>query len=496
MKNSCFFRGICRSLILLGLCSATVCSNFLSLTAKTCISYVSKVDQSIEQSNDNSKPEIADWTFYIYMQARNNLAPYASKNIDAISSAKTGEKVNFVVQLDEPKRAGAWRYEIKENQTILANYSDIKNPLDQTEKIIDFVRWGAKAYPSKHHCLIFWNHGVGVLDPLFYGSSVKSFLGQNYDYLCSNSAQEDEFADCDSEDESNSFDAQTDLVLPAIQRGVMFDEENHTFMTSRDLSRALEKITSAEILNKKIECLGFDACYMAGLEIDSQISNYAEYRISSQELELAHGWAYHEITKALCTSTSYYSPNKLAKLVVTSFGNMYRGKTNLYTQSAVKLSCANEITNQLNKIIDAIEVVTKLDKNFILEATKQARKNCQQFTAKVYIDLASFYQQFMVQIENRLIKADPSTLQRIRQRQIPVIGSKLQAALHELHNALADGIAGINSAVIENSRSSYLANARGISIYFPFRAIDASYYACSFAQSSRWLEFISAFAVP
>lgn len=431
------------------------------------------------------------------MQARNNLSPFAGRNLNAIANFKTNPKVNFIVQWDQPKQKGAWRYKIEKGSVKLEHYSDVKDASDQTQKLVDFVKWGHQNFPAKKNCIILWNHGVGPLNPAF-GDPVRMMLSHRNESVCL-SPEKVIFLEPDQE-------VPTEDEIQAITksgRGILFDEDNKTYLTNEDLSKALAKITSKEILGRKVDCIGFDACYMGSVEIATEVSKYADYMIASQELELARGWNYEKISEKI--NSSPMTPPQLAKLIVSSFSDLYRGNTNIFTQSAIRLSNTDRLTRDLDQVIDSIEAAAKEDKHFILDAIRQTRKNCLQFTAKVYIDLQSFYQNLLdrvsVKSSSNLAGATPQTQKPnlFRQRKAttsaPSHPKPTSGAFTALAASLQNAIVGLSNSIVDNTSSSYLARAKGLSIYFPLKFVDTSYESSKFARSCKWLNFIRAFSM-
>ena len=457
---------------------------------------------SIKNTVNKANIEIAEWSFFIYMQARNNLAPFAGRNLNAISSFKTNPRVNFIAQWDQPKQKGAWRYKIEKDSVTLENYTDVKDPLDQAAKLVDFVKWGAEKFPAKKYCIILWNHGVGPLNPP-YGNPVRMLLSQRNESVCLNP---EKILFLETE-EVEPKPEEVDLLCDIGKRGVLFDEDNRTYMTNDDLSKSLEQITSKDILGKKVDCLGFDACYMCGVEIAAEVSKYAEYMVASQELELARGWNYDKISEKV--NSSIPTAAQLAKIIVTTYGDLYRGNTNIFTQSAIRLDNVDRVTRDIDQVIASIEAVAKEDKGFIIEAIKMVRKNCLQFTAKVYVDLNSFYQSLLDQVMLKLSHGTgvlPSLQQGSRPRRqayvhinasIPTTTttSSSSGAFEMLASDLRNAIVGISSVVIENTSSTYLSRAKGMSVYFPIKFIDPSYEFSIFSKKTRWLNFIKAFSM-
>ena len=46
------------------------------------------------------------------------------------------------------------------------------------------------------------------------------------------------------------------------------------------------------------DMIGFDACFMASIEVAKVISPYANYMIASEEAEPGHGWLWSEVIRA------------------------------------------------------------------------------------------------------------------------------------------------------------------------------------------------------
>ena len=57
---------------------------------------------------------VAEWTFLVYIQADNNLAPFADFNIAQMQRGIVADssRVNVLVQWDQPNNNKTWRYKI------------------------------------------------------------------------------------------------------------------------------------------------------------------------------------------------------------------------------------------------------------------------------------------------------------------------------------------------------------------------------------------------
>lgn len=452
------------------------------------------------------KPE---WTVMVYIQARNNLGPFAASNLQDAAAAMDGNRVVMLAQWDQTHRNGAWRYKVNKRDIALENYSEVKDPRNCQQNLVDFVRWSVKHHPAHRYALVLWNHGMGAVEPS-YGDPLRLFVQDNRD-LAENPRINlaGIMEECVKEHDKlvvqslNTVQLSPDFNLShehqsvehKDRRGVLYDEDNRCFLSNKGLKDALAEIAGPQILGRKLDCIGFDACFMGGMEIAYQVREYADYMIASEELEMARGWNYYSIISKLCAGN--VTPAQLGQEVVSSFEALYRGKTPFCTQSCVDLSRMDEVVNNLNAVLQHLEPCLKNHGSALGQAICKARKASLQFSAKFYIDLHSFYSQFLQHLLNEpgIIPSDlvgqkvnfaTCDLGNLKQRgfsdEVLVLVAKLRAALSSLEQA-----------IVANATSPQLAPAKGLSIYFPNSSlVDPSYSTNDFAANSYWLEFIRA----
>lgn len=432
----------------------------------------------------------SDWTIMIYMGARNNLAPFAASNLQDMATNATNNQVNVVVQWDQSGKKGAWRYIAKMGQATLEQYINVTNPTDIGQNLIDFCSWSAENFPAKKYCLVLWNHGTGALDPIF-NDPLRIFL-QNRDLLLDqqNHFSFDKFVkECN---QPNTF-GQESTNEDFINRGILFDDEYKTYLSNIDLRRALSTITSSAVLNKKIDCLGFDACYMSMIEVAYQVKDYAKFMIASEELELAKGWNYGYFISQLCNNPSKQA-KEVAQDIVKGFEHFYKGKTQLYTQAAIDLSKISSIKDNHDNIITTLELVAKQYKQRLVNALLKARKATLQFSAKFYVDLHSLYKT----IANKILTEDVIAPKNVdKDKDLFIYDSHYLRSKQYSNNIISlvdllkNGMRLIETAVVEQTNSSQFVEAKGLSIYFPSsRAIDNSYENTEFVKRSPWLRFL------
>ena len=458
------------------------------------------------------EPE-TEWCLMFYVQASNNLSKFAKNNLQAMAEIGSRNNFHIVVQWHQPWQQGIWRYRV-ENGKVELKFSDEKaQTKDCAKNLIDFVAWSAKNYPAKRYALILWNHGVGILDPLWgnpmpvyatgeinprieiegytvtqdpileYTVTQTTIFESKSSQVALDDAPEAltvfDLVDEQYDAQKNNFlqeQMQIALnILSSENRGVLFDEYNHTYLNNQGMVYALKYIKE-KILFKKLDVLGIDACLMAMAEVMLQVQDYADYFVASQEVELAQGWDYKGFLSRMVGRV--VTPQDLVKNIVATYETLYKGRTQLYTQSAIALDKMDGIHKHIDQVAAACKVCISAHGTLFKSVIKRARGICLQFSTPTYIDLHSFYTELSKQIDVLLNSDKKNKLKEV-------------ASLGQLKLLLSEGMHLITDSVIANTASSNLCRAQGISIYYPRHFIDASYLKTDFVQDNHWLEFLA-----
>ena len=430
-----------------------------------------------------ARQKIAERTIMIYAQADSILNSFAARNFQSMSTIGSNEDLNIIAQWNQPQKKGSWRYKIDKNRMTLVDSHNKNSRRNFSKDLIDFAHFVAKNYPAKSYILVLWNHGCGILDPewdqLHNFAINPATLGaiprfQIEGEICETRDQSQECTVYDTCDEDIIFN---DLFcseylqesLCSDVRGILFDIANRNYLTNQGLTDALNYITK-NIIKKKFEIIGMDACLESMFEMHYQIKDVAHYAVMSEEVELAHGWNYTKFLDAVASNK--IETQDIAKSIVYTFGDFYRGRTRFYTQSAIDLSGVEFLKENLDQIVSNIILCKQNNSQTISKAIKAARKECFQLSVPFYVDLHSFYSK---------LKKNLDKIKNIKSKEFK-----------NLKKSVSNGIQLINNVVIANVSSNYLSRAKGISIYFPYptKNIDQSYLKTSFVQDSLWLEFL------
>lgn len=470
-----------------------------------CVSLQSKIIPGGSQRLQQVSKNVADWTLLVYMEASNNLNPFAITNLNDM--ARVGSvpgKLNILVQWHQPNKKGGWRYQINKRKIKLIEHVESAHQGDCVKDLTQAATWAFNNYPAKQYGIILWDHGVGIVDPLW--GRMRSSIPQG----------DVSFAHRQEALESNdTIDSQC--------RGILFDETSKTYMNNQHMVDALSYIKSKILKGKKLDFLGMDACLMAMTEVAYQVRSYADVLVGSQEVEYAQGWAYSMLLADLATKS--VSSVELAENVVSSYDLYYKRKNHVYTQSAIDLNYIHYLKQNIDQVVSQIKLCTKEHGMSMKGLVQEARRNCLHFNTPSYVDLHSFYTELHKLVSKSSLKTvhyndvcvdeacfngkdcgleiaetilpenyyyEHITRGGLQEDRISLPSAVRPKSTHieNLKEHLVFGMRLIESIVFSSVSSKDLDRARGISIYYPRYRIDKSYLKTQFAKDSLWLEFL------
>lgn len=389
-----------------------------------------------------------NWTLLIYMEAP-DLHAAAIKNITGLLQARASDDdANIFVQLHLPGST-AFRYRVRTGELVFEDAVTLS--LNYQQDIIDAAAW-AYARPAKHHALILWGHGSGILLPTW------------------NAEQNDwQF----EHDASLELASKRSVLLHKIEhhRAVLLNHTTHDYLTNDGMVNVV-KTLSENILRKKLDILGFDCCLGAMIEHAYQISNYVHYLIGCQNCELPDGFDYEALGKSISENVS--TPRKLVKAIVEDYGVYYaqHAPQGLYTLSGFDCSRTAQIKDLLDRL--AATLAYSLNNERIIAFKQLIREHSIRFCwVPMYTDLYNF-----LTVTEQALQGDSWA------DLTPDTYTTLRTFISSLKTE-------IQRAVVANTKGRRMADAHGISIYLPYSHIDSSYYQTQFAQQSRWVELLN-----
>lgn len=250
----------------------------------------------------------------------------ATSDLEEMMKVGSTDNLNVVVQTGGATRwlnpsisgTSVQRWEV--NKGSLTLEQDLGNlNMGDPYTLQDFITWAVENYPADRYALVLWDHGAGAIG----------------------------------------------LPHPDIPLGTTFgsDENHDDGLSLPEIRQALQN--AYNVMEKKFELIGFDACLMATLETAYTISPFADYMVASEEIEPGHGWDYEAILSAIASDPDI-SGNLLGQAIAIGYkdhaeeiGDSIRSQGDTYyadkgiTLSVIDLSKVNSAITALESLAEA-----------------------------------------------------------------------------------------------------------------------------------------------
>lgn len=270
------------------------------------------------------------WKVLVYMQADNNLAPYALWDIAEIEKGLVDNpKVQVFTEIDLPGNEGNFRLEILPNkeqrvdsleyyqQRQLSEFnsniiSTSAEEISQEEKLLDFLLWAQESHPTDNTMLVIWGHGEGW----------------SYNQLA-------QFG------------------------GVALDDNPVSRLSIKKIKDIVN--TSQRITNSKVSFLSMDACLMQTIEVASEFSEVVEYVSGSTQIQNFRGLPYSRLIKELPKNTPYLLAKKLSRLYIEelSLFASYKDEISATVSVVNTKELSNTFMYSFNKALESLIDVLK-----------------------------------------------------------------------------------------------------------------------------------------
>lgn len=444
----------------------------LTLTYQTslCLSdkLISKIESTIPSTLlniDNRLVIEKDLTIIVYLAGVNNLGYFLRKNLNQLAEIGSHRYCNIVVQLDvllPGNKKVTKRYFVEKNKLVILNQNDpATQSMDSGDpnSLISLCNYCVENYRARQYMLVLSNHATGIIDigqmravnpsQLFTFNPTTNLieLNRNLPFL--------EF-----------------ITSPENQRGICFDDITGHYLTNRQLDMALKTICT-KIIKNKFECIIFDACLQQMYEIGALLKPYAKIMLGSQEVILAPGLDYEDVLKPF--ENKKIATVDFVRHIVASYENTYKKITHDYTFSALDLTMMQFLENNVNATALLLTEGIRQQNKFIKEAIKTSRHKllCTHFEEPSYIDLHHFYSNLL----NNLSRLNLHTNQ---------YDDHFKSLVSKISQSVRDGLAILKRAVLANVAGKNIAQAKGLSIYFP----EYGQKHPSYSYSNAWSQFL------
>lgn len=422
----------------------------------------------VQGPSEINMPE-KEWTFIVYMAADNDLRRFAHENLAQMVEVGSSDLCNIVVDLHTRLRNStkvSRQYFVEKNQLVRINQKTTEQPKDSGDyrTLIDNYTSLAQQFPARNYGLILWNHGSGVEEP---GKGQGPVINTSQLFVLNPVTNKLEI------DRSIPF---FDLlsIRDLSHRALCWDDRTGNFISNAELKIALSSITQYGLNGKRLAIFGCDTCLSSMFEIACIAKDYADYMVSSQELEPGTGWNYSYILEPLAHIN--ISPKQLAQHIVESYNRAYQSITDDYTLSAIDLSLMHNLEDNVNQVAHLLHqsIIEQLSSS-VKQAIRNSihKTNCIHFANPNYKDLYTIYSNLLANLSKFNFREAHAGVQLVSQ----------------LTQLLEQGKYIIERAIIANAVGNSLKQARGISIYCPDSRVHSSYHNL-FAQN-HWANFLS-----
>ncbi len=417
----------------------------------------------------------------VYFAADNNLDANAMRNLydmwKFISAVASDEKIQLVAQIDRAaQNIPTTRYHFtggdKGSVKAYAVEELGETNSGSAEALVEFVQWAVETRQlrAERYMLVLWGHGKALDDgdgcdaapqPTSMGLAVQRPLLKLQNLTREISTLDaEEIRDILSGIGNTTVfgpdETPTDATATTTKDGLPPDSLNN-----QELKRALAEI--CEVLGKKLDVLGMDACLMGMAEFYFQVRESVDYAVGSQETIPTDSWPYQSILKTFNTRPDASTPELAGEIVRHYVEHYKQAKPGASTTlSACDLGKFDGLQRGVGDLGAALAGNLTGE---VMKALAKARRRTQSFFVKDYVDLVDFCEKLREECGLQIVK--------------------------DRCGAVIDAVRKERFVTSTAASTSLEKTAHGISIYLP--TITSCYVGLDFSRATHWDDFLFAF---
>jgi hypothetical protein len=257
------------------------------------------------------------WTVMVFLNASNDLWPYALPNVQQMASVAYNSDVRFILQWKEAASVGGSGVDFDGTRRYLVTTSTppgstipaqlIQNlgsgvDMGEVSTLQTFVTWAKQNYPADRYACVVWDHGSG------WAPAVAAH------------------------------------ELPKT-RAVSYDTQTGHAINIWDLPSAFT--------SQPVDIISFDACLMQMLEVEDELKSSCSYIATSEDNTPGPGYPYDRVFGAFANNPSA-STTTLSQSFVTGQTGNPPYQTTPVTQSVVSASDIAGIEPALDSLAGAL----------------------------------------------------------------------------------------------------------------------------------------------
>lgn len=385
---------------------------------------------------------VYDWTLIVYMNADNDLEPFAVDDVNEMEMLPASDDVAIIVLMDRIRgfdtSNGNWtdtrRFKIEPDadDRIMTSaqtpaeggQAESLGELDTGDPatLHEFIDWAMREYPAERYLVDLWNHGAG------WRHRARDNAGP-------------------------------------VGRGILFDDSAN-FGAGSNVET--EELSGALRAPACINVLAIDCSLMQMMEVAYQVRNTCQYITGSEESPPGEGYPYDSIFRIVVDNPAT-SATAFATHIVNSTADVVGARESI-TQSALDTNFLDTLRSAVDGFGQALEDALPAVQNEIAAArTAAQRYGGGSSLYEGYRDIISFIDEIEARIN------------------LPAVSSAGDA----VRDALDDAV------IAERHTGSTLARSHGLSIFCPNQSdwndLRSRYQLLAFAQETRWNELWDAF---
>jgi hypothetical protein len=393
------------------------------------------------------------WTVMVYMAGDNSLDPEGAQDLKEMKKVGSSDKLSIIAQFDRASGHVARRYYLTRGGIVTGDAVASLGAVNtgDPKALFDFITWGVTTYPADHFLLVLWNHGQGWDDTDIYANERFRSLRR----LAAGPVRHALFRTqvrCALENAKNDHAA----------RAILLDDNAKDFLDNLEMKKVLAD--TAQLLGRKLDILGMDACLMSMAEVGYQINGSADYTVGSEQTEPGEGWPYTTILKALAHNPAM-TPRDLSTLIVDKYLASYTSHVeDGVTYSACDLAKSGSLATAVAGLTRALKA--SLGNTAARQRIMTVRSQVQCFYVPDNIDLVDFC--------SLLSKAGPS----------PAIVTACQQVIQAVQAGYV---------IKQGYKGTAMKNSHGVAIYFPTQTVSPLYAGLDFSKKTGWDKFLKAY---
>jgi len=290
-----------------------------------------------------SAPEIKAWTILYYYNADHTLWRKFYQIIEQLTHVVVDDDINVIVQQDGPLPGDGKRWQLKQSakrKNLEVVYRQgVEYDMGRETTLASFVKWALDNFPAKRTILVVNGHGAGIVS---FGT-VGSFLKNPGRALASSR-----------------------------------DDSSGTYFSEKKLKKELKQVLG----DKKLDLFVYNSCYMGGIEVMHELSQFAEFAVASEDhiilaqenmvdgKEVKRGAGIPAfLLPAFIDNNRQANTRKVAKYLIKEFEDFYNHlphgvEQTQYTLAAYDLSRISEVSSLYNKMIAEFNQLSSMDPTY------------------------------------------------------------------------------------------------------------------------------------